>query len=172
MRKFAIVEKQFQYKGHDCICVFTRNGVRCGYVSTKWHCGYDDFDIDCHGGLTFSGALPESYAPKEEFYIGFDCGHCCDGIDIKLAYEYGLVDETEREYFEEYNMGYRMIDSKENEILTAAVDATFRGAVLRLAEKLKQCSYYDNCFKDGKWHRYVFVEDIDETAKKFLESET
>nr|DAO90258.1 MAG TPA: hypothetical protein [Caudoviricetes sp.] len=24
MRKFAVVEKQFQYKGHDCICVFNR----------------------------------------------------------------------------------------------------------------------------------------------------
>lgn len=71
-----------------------------------------------------------------------------------------------------YNMGYRMIDSKENEILTAAVDATFRGAVLRFAEKLKQRSYCDNCFKDGKWHRYVFVEDIDNTAQKFLGSET
>lgn len=53
-----------------------------------------------------------------------------------------------------------------------AVDAVFRGAVLRLAEKLKQCSHCDNCFKDGKWHRYVFVEDIDEMAKRFLESET
>ena len=71
-----------------------------------------------------------------------------------------------------YDAGYRMIDGKENEVLTDAVDATFRGAVLRLAEKLKQCNYCDNCFKDGKWHRYVFVEDIDETVKKFLESET
>lgn len=75
-----------------------------------------------------------------------------------------------------YNMGYRMIDGKENEVLTDAVnnaiDATFRGAVLRLAEKLKQRSYCDNCFKDGKWRRYVFIEDIDDTAQKFLESET
>lgn len=71
-----------------------------------------------------------------------------------------------------YDAGYRKIDGEENEILTAAVDATFRGAVLRLAEKLKQCSYCDNCFKDGKWHRYVFIEDIDDTAKRFLESET
>lgn len=72
-----------------------------------------------------------------------------------------------------YNAGYR----KENsvhvvELLSDAIDATFRGAVLRLAEKLKQRSYCDNCFKDGKWHRYVFIEDIDETAQKFLESET
>lgn len=71
-----------------------------------------------------------------------------------------------------YNAGYRKIDDEENEVLTDAVDATFRGAVLRLAEKLKQRSYCDNCFKDGKWHRYVFVEDIDDTAQKFLESET
>ena len=71
-----------------------------------------------------------------------------------------------------YNAGYRMIDGEENEVLTDAIDATFRGAVLRLAEKLKQRSYCDNCFRDGKWHRYVFVEDIDDTAQKFLESET
>lgn len=45
MSKFAVVEKQFQYKGHDCICVFTRNGYRCGYVSTTLRRHYDDFDI-------------------------------------------------------------------------------------------------------------------------------
>ena len=71
-------------------------------------------------------------------------------------------------YVKEVNV----IDLAENEALNNAVDATFRGAVLRLAEKLKQRSYCDNCFKDGKWHRYVFIEDIDETAQKFLESET
>lgn len=71
-----------------------------------------------------------------------------------------------------YDSGYRKIDSEENELLTAAVDATFRGAVLRFAEELKQCSYFDNCFKDGKWHRYLFIEDINEIAKMFLERET
>lgn len=70
-----------------------------------------------------------------------------------------------------YNAGYRKIDVSNN-VLDDAIDATFRGAVLRLAEKLKQRSYCDNCFNDGKWHRYVFVEDIDDTAQKFLESET
>lgn len=101
MKKFAVVEKQFQYKGHDCICVFTRNGCRCGYVSTTLRRHYDDFDIDCHCGLTFSGALPEAYAPKEAFYIGFDCGHCCDGLDLKLAYDLGLIDEAAKEMFEQ-----------------------------------------------------------------------
>lgn len=67
-----------------------------------------------------------------------------------------------------YDAGYRKIDGEENERLTAAVDATFRGAVLMFAEKIKQRSYCDNCFKDGKWHRYVFIEDIDEITKEFL----
>lgn len=101
MNKWAVVEKQFEYKGHDCICVFTRMGFRCGYVSTTLRRKYDDFDIDCHCGLTFSNALPEAYAPKEPFYIGFDCGHSCDGIDTKLAYDLGLIDEATKEMFEQ-----------------------------------------------------------------------
>ena len=65
-----------------------------------------------------------------------------------------------------------VVDLTENETLNNAIDVSFREAVLRFAEKLKQCSYCDNCFKDGKWHRYVFIEDIDETAQKFLTCET
>lgn len=32
--------------------------------------------------------------------------------------------------------------------------------------KLKQRSWCDNFFADGKWHRYVFVNDIDELIKE------
>ena len=35
-------------------------------------------------------------------------------------------------------------------------------AVKEFAERLKKYSYTDNCFKDGKWRRYVLVSDIDE----------
>ena len=100
-RQFAVVEKHFEYKGHDCICVFTRNGCRCGYVSTTIYRDYFDFDIDCHCGLSFAGALPKEYEPRDPWYIGFDCGHSCDGIDTKLAYDYGLIDEVRKEYLEE-----------------------------------------------------------------------
>lgn len=99
MRKFAVVEKHFQYKGHDCICVFTRTGYRCGYVSTTLRCDYYEVDIDCHCGLTYGGALPTEYEPKENVYYGFDCGHYCDGMDPELAYKYGLIDETTKEYY-------------------------------------------------------------------------
>ena len=41
-----------------------------------------------------------------------------------------------------------------------------RSAVREFAEKLKKYSYTDNCFTDGKWHRYVLVSDIDELLKE------
>lgn len=39
-------------------------------------------------------------------------------------------------------------------------------AVKEFAERLKKYSYTDNCFKDGKWHRYVLVSDIDILIKR------
>lgn len=42
-----------------------------------------------------------------------------------------------------------------------------RSAVREFAEKLKKCSYTDNCFTDGKWHRYVLVSDIDELLREY-----
>ena len=44
-----------------------------------------------------------------------------------------------------------------------------RSAVREFAEKLKKCSYTDNCFTDGKWHRYVLVSNIDELLKEYKE---
>ena len=35
-------------------------------------------------------------------------------------------------------------------------------AKIDVLNELKKYSYTDNCFKDGKWHRYVLVSDIDE----------
>lgn len=97
MSKFGVVEKQFEYKGHDCICVFGCLGYRCGYVSVD-----DDdkeYDIECHGGLSFSGTLPYDYGQKETYYIGFDCGHICDGNDYDLALKYGLINEKQYNNF-------------------------------------------------------------------------
>lgn len=60
---------------------------------------------------------------------------------------------------------------QEQKVLTDAVDAAFTGAVLIFAEKLRKCSYCDNYFKDDKWHRYVFLEDIEKIAKELLEND-
>lgn len=98
MKKIGVIEKQFEYKGHDCICVFTKFGFRNGYVSVKENKDFSIYDIDCHCGLNYNGKLPEYYNPKAHYYIGFDCGHICDGIDKNQAYKYGLIDETTLEY--------------------------------------------------------------------------
>lgn len=41
-----------------------------------------------------------------------------------------------------------------------------KNAVKEFARKVKKCSYCDNDFMDGKWHRYVFVDDIDKLLKE------
>ena len=98
-RPFAVVEKQFNYKGHDCICIFSIRGFRCGYVSvTDKEKPYDDYDIDCHGSLTFDGELPDYCNPKADYYIGFDCGHYCDGADYDQAVKYNLITQSEADY--------------------------------------------------------------------------
>lgn len=55
---------------------------------------------------------------------------------------------------------YQMASDKE-------IMAQKKQAVKEFAEKLKKCSYTDNCFTDGKWHRYVLVSDIDELLKEY-----
>ena len=96
---FAVVEKQFEYKGHDCICIFSIRGVRCGYVSVSdKEKPHDDYDVDCHGSLTFDGELPDYYKPKADYYIGFDCGHYRDGADYDQAVKYNLITQSEADY--------------------------------------------------------------------------
>ena len=94
-RKFAIVEKKFDYKGHECICIFNQLGFRCGYVSVIENKEFITYDIDCHCGLTFNGELSSDCEPKYKYYIGFDCGHICDKQDLEQAYKYELITETE-----------------------------------------------------------------------------
>ena len=70
-----------------------------------------------------------------------------------------------------YNAGYRKENSVHvGELLSDAIDATFRGAVLRLAEKLKE-RIRDVAFisKDEIINWDIL---IDETAQKFLTCET
>ena len=96
--KFGIVEKQFEYRGHDCLVLFTHWGVRNGYVSVSIDKDFVDYSyIDCHGGINFSGELSPDFSPKAKFYIGFDCGHCGDERDFDIAYEYGLIDAETRD---------------------------------------------------------------------------
>lgn len=98
--KLVEIEKQFDYKGHDCICTFIHLGFRCGYVSVPTNRTYFEYNISCHGSLTHVGKLPYGYGRKQTYYIGFDCGHSAgDGVDYNKAFEYGLIDSREPEYY-------------------------------------------------------------------------
>ena len=103
------LEFTFEYKGYKCFVIFTPMGYRCGYVELLRSNEYYGKDLDkipvvCHGGLTYSGKhLPGSLvSEKESWYIGFDCGHTFDGIDLeayKMLYkdDFLLVGENERD---------------------------------------------------------------------------
>ena len=89
------LESIFRYKEYDCVIVsFTNNSdlflfqnwcptkYYCGYVRVPyWHPvyekNYNDIEIQCHGGLTFSDhkLLGTSYLG---WWIGFDCAHYDD----------------------------------------------------------------------------------------------
>lgn len=58
-------------------CSIHRNNLKalCGYItltkdSSLYGVGYDDINIQAHGGLTYQG-----YDQDENWVIGFDCAH-------------------------------------------------------------------------------------------------
>lgn len=83
------IESVFMYKGFKCIITFTLTGYRCGYVElTKGDKYYErnlnKIPIACHGGLTWSANyIPAVIDKSDRWYIGFDCGHSFDGVDLE-----------------------------------------------------------------------------------------
>lgn len=87
-----LIESDFNYGGYRCIVVGQDLGFRCGYVGLpKGHKLYrtesEKLELNVHGGLTYSGGGIDSDYPVESdlWWLGFDCGHCCDGIDEQLV---------------------------------------------------------------------------------------
>lgn len=87
-------EVRFVHKGIECRIIRIAGpeldenrygGHLCGYIKVpKDHVcygkGYDDIEIDVHGGLTYSEIDQENhnYLPPEGHWIGFDCVHAGD----------------------------------------------------------------------------------------------
>jgi len=89
---------QWEDKQTQLPCLIVRHprlGQLCGYVGiTQGHryfeTPYDDVDVDCHGGLTFSGFcqefdkehgvchVPALGEPDHVWWLGFDCAHAYD----------------------------------------------------------------------------------------------
>lgn len=116
-------ESRFEYKGFPCVVLFMPIGYRCGYVGLpKYNIyygkKYDDIPMDCHCGLTYSDCELYGQDDMNTWWIGFDCGHCFDGIDIKS--------------FEKYYM---------DELKSKAVD-TQRSAMLGVYQMYRICNEY------------------------------
>lgn len=72
------------------LMVRNRQGSWCGYAAVPpghpYHGkGYDDVDVDAHGGLTYADScggnifhVPEPGEPDDVWWLGFDCAHYTD----------------------------------------------------------------------------------------------
>lgn len=110
MKKVEIV---FEHCGFACVVVMQDLGHRCAYVGVpKGHKFYNlDYycdemmNIECHGGLTYSGDGSNSYpiaTDEELWWFGWDYAHYGDGID-KDAY---CANFGKEEYQKKLEKGY------------------------------------------------------------------
>jgi hypothetical protein len=82
-------------------------GYRCGYIritdkAHPWFGKQDEIDCDVHGGLTFAhaGKACETHGEADEWWIGFDCGHAFDAIDMTLPMsEYVKIRAVDEELY-------------------------------------------------------------------------
>lgn len=102
-----VIEKVDEYKGYKYAVVFNASaGFRCGYVLLHGDEGIAKEDIVCNGGITFVGSR-ENISLEAGTWIGFNCGHCFNGIDEASWYEYMGRDYVE-ERLDRYNLGWGM----------------------------------------------------------------
>lgn len=85
-----VQEERFMYRGYPCVVLFMPMAYRCGYAGIpEGHRLYkkacNDMSIECHCGLTYSSNYLHRQDDANTWWIGFDCGHACDGLDIAMA---------------------------------------------------------------------------------------
>lgn len=116
------------------------------------------------------------YSPEDiSRFIGDRWKGGCPNYDRKLVYAmgkgYGDVSEYEAEIERLKAENANLLKICEEKITFDTTQnnkySVFNTVRKEFAEKLKQRSYCDNCFKDGKWHKYVFVDEIDELLKEY-----
>jgi len=79
---------------YHCLIVFQAHGHRCGYVGVnKNELIVNDEELEkleVHGGVTFlrDGSREYKHEKGNYRYIGFDCGHSYDKVDVKCSKKY------------------------------------------------------------------------------------
>lgn len=79
------VEREWKHAGLSCAVVQASEGThRCGYVRVPpghplFGKGYDDAEVDVHGGLTFAEIEPcTEHEDGQGWWFGFDFAHSGD----------------------------------------------------------------------------------------------
>jgi len=129
-KPWVAVEGGGKYKDYEYLIVLNQSGHRCGYVAIpsghkydltpleerefmgrkREHYDYDSLDINCHGGLTFmerNHSLKKLLStPCNDFWIGFDCGHCWDHSDVEAFTKYFGEEEAKEKktFFDAMNL--------------------------------------------------------------------
>lgn len=98
-RTIPVQESRFEYKGFPCVVLFQPLGFRTGYVGIPkgrkyYKSNHERIPVNCHGGLTYSSLKLYHQNDTDMWWIGFDCGHCCDGYDVEKLKEYFADDES------------------------------------------------------------------------------
>lgn len=140
-------------------------------------------------GIAFSSDLAEAlynagYGNVSEYRAERELlGSQIKVLEQRLNNKYIEVDNLNRDY----HNSFERLKAQEREIVQLKADyaklqeqfaqyqmasdkeivAQVKQAKIDVLNELKKYSYCDNCFMDGKWHRYVFVDDIDELLKEY-----
>jgi len=101
---------EWEHAGLPCLAVrHESSGHWCGYAAVPpghplHGKGYDDVDVDAHGGLTYASAcsghvchVPKPGEPDDVWWFGFDCAHAGDYTRIAFAYR-ALFGRPEKPY--------------------------------------------------------------------------
>jgi hypothetical protein len=117
-----IIEERFEYKGFQCVVLFMPLGFRNGYVGLPkgneyYGKDYNDIPVDCHCGLTYADNRLFGQDDENTWWIGFDCGHCCDGVDLDKLHEYYKYNEEVMKTAE-FMRGYHELCNEENDFRT------------------------------------------------------
>ena len=81
-------EKRFEYKGVPCVIFFQSMGFRTGYIGLPGEVNVYEDSFDCHCGITYIENHLYYQDDKNITWVGFDCGHDCDGYDIESMKKY------------------------------------------------------------------------------------
>lgn len=129
---------------------------------------------------------PQAHTAEECAKCDFKQGQCNAYRHAEALYDVGCrkTPDNVRELIDVLAEGANLKEKldeikrleKENEQLKAKLEAKLtcdfvktaqQRAKIEVLNELKRHSYCDNFFTDGKWHRYVFVDDIDVLLEKY-----